>query len=163
MLSKIFILTTTLLILGGVNFSIYQKEQLLKNGTPLLLELAPVDPRSLMQGDYMALRYQIAEEIKPQLKRLDIRRGHLIVAIDKNQVAHFKDIYDGKMELRPEEHLLYFRTRPEGIYLGAESFFFQEGLASNYQIASYGELRLAPSGESILVGLRDKKFKSLGP
>ena len=163
MLSKIFILTTTLLILGGVNFSIYQKEQLLQNGTPLLLELVPADPRSLMQGDYMALRYQIAEEVKPQLKRLDIRRGHLVVAIDKNQVAQFKAIYDGKMELRPTEYLLYFRARQDEIYLGAESFFFQEGHADHYETAHYGELRVSPSGESILVGLRDEKFKSLGP
>ncbi|MFX7329222.1 GDYXXLXY domain-containing protein, partial [Acinetobacter baumannii] len=34
-----------------------QKEMLLKEGQLVLLPLAPVDPRSLMQGDYMALRY----------------------------------------------------------------------------------------------------------
>ena len=40
-------------ILVAVNVSIWQKEQLLDHGKVVLLPLAPVDPRSLMQGDYI--------------------------------------------------------------------------------------------------------------
>lgn len=40
--------------LGVANGAIWQKEQLISTGRPIFLELAPVDPRSLMQGDYMA-------------------------------------------------------------------------------------------------------------
>ncbi|WP_414673872.1 GDYXXLXY domain-containing protein, partial [Marinimicrobium sp. UBA4509] len=46
-------LVTALAILVLVNFSIYEKEQHLAQGEIMYLELAPVDPRSLMQGDYM--------------------------------------------------------------------------------------------------------------
>ena len=49
--------------LGLVNYSIAQKERLLASGAVVFLELAPVDPRSLMQGDYMALRFAIADQI----------------------------------------------------------------------------------------------------
>src|SRR5690606_1427760 len=45
-----------LLLLGYFNYSIRQKEALLKTRKSVLLELAPVDPRSIMQGDYMELR-----------------------------------------------------------------------------------------------------------
>ena len=38
------------------------KERVLARGTPVLLELAPVDPRSLMQGDYMVLDYAVSRE-----------------------------------------------------------------------------------------------------
>ena len=55
--SRILIITNLLLLLGYLNWSIYQKEQTLRDGQLVLFELAPVDPRSLMQGDYMSLRY----------------------------------------------------------------------------------------------------------
>lgn len=51
-----------ILVLIAVNVSIYQREQLLQHGRFVLLELAPVDPRSLMQGDYMALRFEVANQ-----------------------------------------------------------------------------------------------------
>jgi uncharacterized membrane-anchored protein len=52
-----------LLALIVVNRGIAQREAILSDGRVLLLELAPVDPRSLMQGDYMALRFAAAEDI----------------------------------------------------------------------------------------------------
>ena len=58
--SRILIITNLLLLLGYLNWSIYQKEQTLRDGQLVLFELAPVDPRSLMQGDYMSLRYREA-------------------------------------------------------------------------------------------------------
>ncbi|HMT00386.1 MAG TPA: GDYXXLXY domain-containing protein, partial [Saprospiraceae bacterium] len=58
------ILINLILLLVYFNGSIISKEDLLKNGKLILLELAPVDPRSLMQGDYMSLRYKISEGLK---------------------------------------------------------------------------------------------------
>jgi uncharacterized membrane protein len=48
---KMAALVTLLLALVGVSHGIWQKEQLLKTGQSVWLELAPVDPRSIMQGD----------------------------------------------------------------------------------------------------------------
>jgi len=52
-----------LLALGVANRAILGHERTLADGRVLLLELAPVDPRSMMQGDYMALRFAAAREI----------------------------------------------------------------------------------------------------
>ena len=69
---RISILWVTLLIaLGFVNYAIFQKEELIENGQPVFLRLAPVDPRSLIQGDYMALGYEIAAK----LPSADLRVG----------------------------------------------------------------------------------------
>src|SRR5690606_19512775 len=38
-------------------------ERTLRDGQLVLLELAPVDPRSLMQGDYMALRFAVDAQL----------------------------------------------------------------------------------------------------
>ncbi|MEY4484068.1 MAG: hypothetical protein RL693_1520, partial [Verrucomicrobiota bacterium] len=61
------------------NVLIFQKEQTLANGRQVFLKLAPVDPRSLMQGDYMSLRYEIARKFEPEKINKD---GRLIVEVD---------------------------------------------------------------------------------
>ena len=64
----IIIIINLIILLGFFNNSILQKEKLLTDGQLVLLELAPVDPRSLMQGDYMRLNYDISNNInKPHL------------------------------------------------------------------------------------------------
>lgn len=155
---RIGILVIAVVILIIVNFAIYQKEQLLAQGTPLLLELAPRDPRSLIQGDYLILRYKIANE--PELWKVD-KDGALVIERDDKHIAQFKRVYNQTIPLQKNELLLRFRKRQHGIRLGAESFFFQEGHAQYYENARYGELKVAASGESILVGLRDEKLNPL--
>jgi len=159
---RILILLTAIVIIMVINGAIYQKEQLRASGTTLLLELAPRDPRSLIQGDYMVLRYQIAEWLEEQ-HVINSHEGNLVVEQDNQHVAHFKSIYSGQTPLAANQHLLHFRQHDSQIYLGAESFFFQEGQAHYYEKARYGELRVNAAGESILIGLRDAELKPLGP
>lgn len=161
------LLAGAILILGAINFSIIQKESLLHDGEPVLLELAPVDPRSLMQGDYMVLRYRIASSLPENEDSLPARRGKLVMALDENGVGSFRRIHRGE-ELQAGEMLLEFRHNPapnwrrNTIRLGAESFFFQEGSADIYANARYGELRVAADGSSVLIGLRDENREILG-
>ncbi len=157
---RLFVFIIAVIVLAGVNFEIYQKEQLLIEGTTILLELAPVDPRSLIQGDYMVLRYKIARLEALYEAKQD---GYLVIERNEDQIAQFKRIYDENTALEAGSLLLRFRKRGSEIRLGAESFFFQEGHAKYYENARYGELKVTPSGESVLVGLRDAELKPLGP
>ena len=52
-----------LAVLITVNANIIKYENHLKTGATVLLELAPVDPRGFMQGDYMALSYALERDI----------------------------------------------------------------------------------------------------
>lgn len=156
-MKNLIIWATLLLILIVTNIQITKKENTLTNGRIMLLRLAPVDPRSLMQGDYMILRYAIARDVpEDQLEG----KGYIVVSLDKNNVATFLRVHKGE-ELGEAEHLLIYRNRG-GLRFGAESFFFQEGRASLYSTAEYGELRVEASGISVLTGLRDSEFRSLG-
>jgi uncharacterized membrane-anchored protein len=156
---KIFVWGMTLLVLGAVNYLIMKKEDTLASGRTMLLRLAPLDPRSLIQGDYMALRYEIAREVpRDQLKK---DKGHIVVSLDMNNVAKFVRVHKGE-PLQEGEYLLFYRNRGE-LRLGAESFMFQEGDVRLYEWAKYGELKVDPSGASVLVGLRGEDFKPLGP
>ena len=51
-------------LLGAVNYKVQQFEDVLATGKPIVLKIAPVDPRSLMQGDYMVLNYTILSEFQ---------------------------------------------------------------------------------------------------
>lgn len=148
-----------LVVLGVMNNEIRQKENLVGEGQVVLLELAPRDPRSLMQGDYMVLRYALARRLPAMANKP--HDGQLVLALDEDNVATFRRIHDGS-SLAADEILLNFRYRRNAVRLGAESFFFEEGSAGLYRDARYGELRVNERGESVLVGLRDESRQVLG-
>ncbi|MEO8337165.1 MAG: GDYXXLXY domain-containing protein [bacterium] len=141
------------LALAVPNWAIWQKERTLASGTPMLLELAPVDPRSLMQGDYMRLDYAMARSI-------DARSGWpndglLVVTLDSAGVATFVRRYAPSVPVTAGERLLRYRMRDGRVRVGSNAFFFKEGDANRYARARYGELRVDARGTSVLVGLRD--------
>lgn len=150
----------TLLVLGVANLLIFQKEQLLASGQTIFLELAPVDPRSLIQGDYMDLRYAATRDLPVDNLPTD---GYLVLKLDSRNIATFNRIYQSGETLAADERLIRFRKRNWDVRLGAESFFFQEGHADYYDQARYAELRLAESGETVLVSLRGEALEELGP
>lgn len=161
---KVIVLISALLILAGVNVSIYRKEQLLTNGKVVLVELAPVDPRSLMQGDYMALRFKAANEaFGPTINIRNLPSdGKLVLAHDERNVAAFKR-FDNGSSLSANEIVIRYRVRADQPKFATNAFFFQEGHAEHYASARFGEFRVADNGECILTGLRDANLKRLGP
>ena len=145
--------------MGFFNYSVVKKERLLTNGKLILLELAPVDPRSLMQGDYMDLRYAISENIFTDSIS---KRGFCVVKLDKDGVGKKIRLQDHHMPKNEGEHLIEYTTHKwNGINIGAESFFFQEGQGDKYENAKYGAIKVDDHGNSILVGLYDTDFKKI--
>ena len=70
------------LILALTNWDIAQKRKVIADGRVLLLELRPVDPRSLFQGDYMALA--LADATMPDSATIATLpyRGTVILSLD---------------------------------------------------------------------------------
>ncbi|WP_427938043.1 GDYXXLXY domain-containing protein [Achromobacter marplatensis] len=159
----------TLAILGGLalvlvvaNGGIWEREKLLASGKVVILELAPVDPRSLMQGDYMALNFAASRDITRL--RLGGDRpvedetlpgfepdGYVMLQTDARGVATplriQPDVHphaDGEVPLR-------YRVRDRGVRIVTNAWFFQEGEAKRFEVARYGELRVGDNGEALLV------------
>ena len=151
------ILINLVVLLLYFNYSVYKKEQLSDDGKLILLELAPVDPRSLMQGDYMDLRYAIAQydgDKEPP------KKGFCVVKIDKDNVAKALRFQKNKTPLAKEEFLIEYQASSRySIKIGAESYFFQEGHAERYEKAKYGGLKIDDEGNSLLIGLFDESKK----
>lgn len=151
-----------LVMLVAVNWGIFGRERLLEQGTVVLLELAPLDPRSLMQGDYMALRFRIADEIFGRDRPKHAEDGRIVVKVDERGVGAYLR-RDAGEPLAAGEVALRYRVREGKVKFATNAFFFQEGTGPQYARARYGEFRVAPSGELLLTQLRGEKLERLGP
>lgn len=152
---KYVILINILVFIAYSLYAVYKKEQILKDGKLVLLKLAPVDPRSLMQGDYMILNYEISNNIPDNTPQ----KGYVILEELNN--GSFKALkFQNYLDDLDENQIAVEFTKVDhwmtSIKIGAESYFFQEGDAEKYQNAVYGGLRVDDKGNSILVGLFDE-------
>jgi uncharacterized membrane-anchored protein len=144
------------LVLAAANRDILHKRAIVAEGRPVLLQLRPVDPRSLMAGDYMMLRY--AADAFPDAATMQgmPSSGTVVMALDADGVGRFARIDDGAPPATNELRLGYKHRSDWGeLRYGAESFFFQEGTAERYAKAKYGVLRVDVDGASVLIGLAD--------
>ncbi|WP_352339439.1 GDYXXLXY domain-containing protein [Psychrobacter sp. 16-MNA-CIBAN-0192] len=113
-----------LAVLITVNANIIKYENHLMKGATVLLELAPVDPRGFMQGDYMALSYALERDIIAAIEPENLepssnleanleanpnsdandfeseqtitqpKDGYVIVKVDAHKVGHFVRLAD---------------------------------------------------------------------
>jgi len=159
-LKWIVVLVNLVVVLALFNWSVIQKETTLENGKLVLLQLAPVDPRSLMQGDYMRLNYAISQT--PDMEKL-ANWGFAVLKLDTNNVAKLVRYQPAKQPLHDGELLLKYNKGDWNLNLGAESYFFEEGQAKTFENAAYGGLKVDAEGNSILIGLYDKNQQLLKP
>ncbi|MBR9855035.1 MAG: GDYXXLXY domain-containing protein [Algicola sp.] len=157
--SSAIIVLNLIVFLGLFNYSIVEKENVLANGDLVLFELAPVDPRSLMQGDYMSLRYALTSDINNDSIP---NKGLCVVEVGSDGIAKKLRIKENNYSLKENEYLItYRRTDFWNISLGVESYFFQEGTAEKYENAKYGGFVLDKKGNSILIGLYNETLKKI--
>lgn len=149
--------------LGYVNYGVFRLEAAFKDAREIYLPLAPVDPRSLIQGDYMVLNYDNA--IYPPYEEIAAlpNQGDAFLNLDENKVATFSRIAaDGDVPGPDEIRVGYVRTAQGGLRYAPESWFFQEGEAEIFQPARFAIVLVAPDGRTRLVGLADESRVRLG-
>jgi uncharacterized membrane-anchored protein len=160
MRNTIFFVTTALIfsVLGAL---IWQRELNRRYGKVVYLRLAPVDPRSLMQGDYMVIRYRVLDEA--WRAKCHEKGKAMILGLDQKKQGRFMRCAKQDEVVEGDSLLLSFQTYPMEIKIGAESFFFQEGRGKTYEKAVYGKLIVNPQGKAMLLDLVDEKLQSFYP
>lgn len=161
-----------LLALIAVNAGIWQKERVLKQGAVMILQLAPVDPRSLMQGDYMALRYAITrtlqQELYQQRQGCDSvpqtpclpASGKIIVTVnEQRQVTQAR--FDNGETLKPDELRVNYHMNAGMLTVGTDAYFFQEGHGERFASARYGVFRVGEDGTALLTAMLDDNGKMI--
>ena len=162
----IVVVAGLVLILGLANWQIAQKRAVIADGQVLLLELRPADPRSLIQGDYMALA--LADAAMPSTTVVEglPYRGTVILSLDENRVGRYARLDDGSPVQAGELRLQYRRHqdwRGARLDYGAQSFFFQGGDAAVYEGARYAILRVADDGSTVLTDLAGEDRAAIKP
>ena len=153
------VLGALVLVLGVALKTVVERERILERGRIVLVELTPVDPRSLMQGDYMRLRFAIDLELAEsghEAPSPPAAYAHL--ALDAQDRASLIGVSDAL----PSAVAMRIRQRDGQLTIGPNAFFFQEGRAAAYESARWGEFRVAPDGTALLTHLREGELKRLG-
>ncbi|WP_027467805.1 GDYXXLXY domain-containing protein [Deefgea rivuli] len=151
-------LLSTLLVL---NIGIWQKEQLIAKGEPVYVALMPVDPRSLMQGDFMRLNYEIPNEITESLDGLLLKeRPYVVAKRDEKRIATVLRL-DKDLPLAADEFRIQLSPQDGRWVLVSDAWFFKEGEAARWSVAKYAEFRVDKNGKALLLGLRGANLQPL--
>ncbi|WNR42617.1 GDYXXLXY domain-containing protein [Paenibacillus roseipurpureus] len=145
---------------AALSLQIGKSEYLLSHGTLVKLQLKPLDPRSLMQGDYVRLRYTISEPPFWQNRSLEERtsKGKIVMVLGLNKdtgVYEYRRVYTNGEGLAPDEVRINGKqVGYEGVEYGIETYFIPEGTGRDYEVNSkFAEVKVSASGDAILVRL----------
>jgi uncharacterized membrane-anchored protein len=149
----------TLLVANG---AIWQKQDLITHGKPMYMALMPVDPRSLMQGDYMRLRFAALDARSlPLLSDMAGTRPRMVVQSDARGVATVQRLHVSGQALAANEMLLELSPKNGTWVVVTDAWFFKEGQGVRWQAAKYGEFRVLPDGRALLVGMADETLRPI--
>lgn len=122
------------------------KARVVAEGQQVLLPLRPADPRSLIQGDFMALRYdRTLMKVLPESGGLAALRLEDGVAVAARPLDGAPASAEVMVRVRPGRH----EAR-----LAPDSFLFQEGTGKAWSRAKYAIVRVH-GGDMVLTGLAD--------
>lgn len=153
---RLIIAVLVVLQIAAMSLQIGKSEWLLSHGQLIKLQLEPLDPRSIIQGDYVRLRYTISappiygdqQEGAPSKKSISV-----VLAPDAaTGVYEFRRVYTKGEVLAPGEiRLNGKRVGYESVEYGIEHYFIPEGTGREYeQNAKFAEVKVSKSGDAIL-------------
>ncbi|GMK40335.1 hypothetical protein PCCS19_33910 [Paenibacillus sp. CCS19] len=147
--------------LGFLSYQAISSEHLLRTGTPIKLAIAPIDPRSMLQGDYVTVSYTISTPAQfAQIERQDgnTRKVKVVLKPDANGVYQFNRLYKKEEALGPNEVIINGRWNGWGtVHYGIETYFVPEGTGAEVQQeARFAYVRVSSSGNAMLERLSDQ-------
>lgn len=149
---------TGVAVLAVVNIGIWRNEGLIAQSRIIFVELAPVDPRSLMQGDYMALAFRL--EGANQTSRCAVDPCKAVARLDSRGVATVSRLAGGEA-LAAGELLIELTERRGRWTMASDAWYFKEGEADRWSKARFGEFRVDSTGRALLVGMRGASLEAL--
>lgn len=140
---------------GFISVQSFTSEKLLSEGDLIKLELQPVDPRSLLQGDYVVINYEISD--------LPIEEGHWNKKIkvqlrEKNGIYEYAgnysidDQWQKEYKKLPGDVVINGKlTGLNSIIYGIESYFVPDGTGKELErSAKYAYVRVSETGNALL-------------
>lgn len=159
---RLVLLPVIVLQFALAGYQIVSSESILSQGKTVKLELAPVDPRSLLQGDYVQLSYAIS-----RLDDQELEAGEKIRVVLRQQQDGVYG-YSGYFEMagkwnrpyqaQPDDVIINGRTTGgDRIEYGIESYFVPEGTGLELErTARFSYVKVGKKGDAILESLSEK-------
>ncbi|MFK2826091.1 GDYXXLXY domain-containing protein [Bacillus sp. B190/17] len=146
-----------------IGFTAWQKEQLLKNGELIALQLEPLDPRSLLQGDYVQLNYAVHTAYQNEQQNGRFIEGKIHVQLEQTAeqvpyhgkyVAVYKPVHFTKADqpavVNEKTVTIQGKARYGNINLGIEHFFIPENTGVKWEDKNIALVRVAENGDALL-------------
>ncbi len=163
LMAPVLLVIFAVLVFVTINLLILQKERLIRDGRPVYVKLAPVDPRSLMQGDYMRLAYALPGTERGRTAEVPLwgERRRLAVRLDERGIVQSAQVLASGAA--PPTGMVAVQLTPAsgGWTLVSDAWYFKEGTQSRWAAARYGEFRLTPDGRALLVNLVGEDLRPL--
>ncbi|MDO5290575.1 MAG: GDYXXLXY domain-containing protein, partial [Pseudomonadota bacterium] len=154
-----------LLSVALVQWDVAGKERVMAQGQKIYVPLAPRDPRSLMQGDYMALNFDLPQAVLDALDKAPplSHQVHVAATLNARGVATVQRLLAPGEPLAPGQVRLPLKRLKGQWTLVTDAFFFPEGQGRPFAQARFGEFRALPDGRALLVGLVDEQLNPIAP
>ncbi|TYR79732.1 DUF2157 domain-containing protein [Priestia megaterium] len=152
------VIVLQLVIIGCI---VARNETVLQNGTEIKLALEPLDPRSLIQGDYVILNYEISDI---EIPKAAFRERVKIVLRKNNEGIHEyanfynrNDQWNRPYKPKTSDVIITGTYHMGNIAYGIENFFIPEGTGQKVESeARFAKVRVGKNGNAILVDLTKK-------
>ncbi len=158
-----------LLVLGLTQRDVMQKETVIAQGQRIYIALQPRDPRSIMQGDYMALNFALPSDMDAAGRNSTdmpsplFGKVHAVARLDALGVATLQRIAVKDEMLADDELLVPLKYLKGEWTVVTDAYFFPEGQGRVFNAARFGEFRALGQGKVLLVGLADEKLRRIEP
>ena len=152
----IFFAVVALQMIGLVTFAAV-KQYVVTTGTEVILQGTPVDPRSLMQGDYAILDYEIADI--PENMKTEFGPGDdvIVVLVERDEVWEaYRYLTNDLAPKRSNQVFVRGEMQSNGrIDFGIGTYFVPEGTGREIESARDLKVRVSVSedGDATVMGV----------
>lgn len=154
--NPVLIAIVIVLQLSYVGYHAASSEALLSSGTQVKLAVEPLDPRSLLQGDYVRLNYNISTPPANVVQQLEsgrsLNRIKVVLRQGDNGVYVFDRLYKSGDALSGKEIVINGSWNGwQSIYYGIETYFVPEGTGTETeQNARFAYVKVGANGNALL-------------
>ena len=186
--STIVLLLTAITSLTYVGTIVVRHERVAASEGTVFLQLVPVDPLSLFQGQYMNVDFMAERQLYEESKLNIVKSGDAlaVIELDERNIGTVREFIPTRPKLSQRQELsstygagvfLLFRVRlslvggnrkPLGgesrkykIRIDQKQFLFRENMEDRYRNAKYGYFRVASDGSYQLIDLADENLNLL--
>lgn len=161
--SKRMVLVPVILLqFALIGYQIWNSESILSQGQSVKLELAPIDPRSLLQGDYVRLNYTISSLDGPELSAG--KKIRVVLRKQENGVYGYSGYFEQAgawnqpYQAQSTDVIINGRTTgSDRVEYGIESYFVPEGTGLEVErTAKFSYVKVGKKGDAILERLSEK-------